>query len=323
MKRILYILLVLVLPVIVSAQSNATHKNVKVTQKSKLIGQVVIGATSFDASAILTVTSSTKGALMPRMNTAARDAIGSPADGLLIYNNQTNQYEFFEATWQAVGGGADGNGIYDGSGSLSNNPTIVTQGANKLQFTSAIIDGFSVDGTTFSIDASNNRVGIGTATPGAVLDIKANSNNDGIFLRSSSGALQVVLQAHTADGGKFKLENAASSLNIVQFNHSNPDFFNTGNDLAVGVTSAATSRFLSKGANATSANYAIRAHDSGGSLLLGARNDGAVEINASGAFYLGDPDTDGTWRIIRSGDDLLMQQREAGTYNTKQTISGA
>lgn len=41
------------------------------------------------------------------------------------------------------------------------------------------------------------------------------------------------------------------------------------------------------------------------------------------AFYMGDKATDGTWRFMKSGDDLLIQQREAGSYVTKSTISGA
>ncbi len=64
----------------------------------------------------------------------------------------------------------DGNGIYDGSGSLGGNTT-VTQGANTLAFTTTATNGFSVDGTTFSVDAANNRVGIGTTTPTSDLHV--------------------------------------------------------------------------------------------------------------------------------------------------------
>lgn len=40
-------------------------------------------------------------------------------------------------------------------------------------------------------------------------------------------------------------------------------------------------------------------------------------------LYVGDKDTDGSWRFVKSGDDLILQQREAGVYNTKHTFSGA
>lgn len=38
-------------------------------------------------------------------------------------------------------------------------------------------------------------------------------------------------------------------------------------------------------------------------------------------YYLGDPDTDGTWRITPSGSDLVFQRRESGSYVTKDTIT--
>ena len=48
-----------------------------------------------------------------------------------------------------------------------------------------------------------------------------------------------------------------------------------------------------------------------------------VEIGDTQAFHFGNKDTDGSWRIIRSGDDLLMQRLEGSpiTWTTKQTIS--
>ena len=50
--------------------------------------QVGIGTTTPDASAAIEVSSTTAGMLIPRMNQTQRDAISTPATGLLIY--QTN-----------------------------------------------------------------------------------------------------------------------------------------------------------------------------------------------------------------------------------------
>jgi hypothetical protein len=51
-----------------------------------------------DASAILDVSSTTQGILIPRMTDAQRNAIPSPAIGLLIYNNTTNKFNFYKST---------------------------------------------------------------------------------------------------------------------------------------------------------------------------------------------------------------------------------
>ncbi|MDB5283260.1 MAG: hypothetical protein JWO06_2335, partial [Bacteroidota bacterium] len=47
---------------------------------------VGIGTTSPDASAVLDVTSSTQGVLVPRMTTAQRTSIAAPSQGLLVYD---------------------------------------------------------------------------------------------------------------------------------------------------------------------------------------------------------------------------------------------
>jgi hypothetical protein len=47
----------------------------------------------------------------------------------------------------------------------------------------------------------------------------------------------------------------------------------------------------------------------------------SIEVKDTGAYYLGDKDTDSSWRFIRSGDNLLVQRRESGLWVTKDTIT--
>ena len=57
------------------------------------IAQIGIGTTSPDASAILDLSSTNKGLLMPRMTTLQQTNLVNPALGLMIYNTTTSQLE--------------------------------------------------------------------------------------------------------------------------------------------------------------------------------------------------------------------------------------
>ena len=66
-------------------------------------GSVGIGTTSIDASAKFQIDSTTQGALLPRMTTTQRDAIPSPATGLLIFNTTTKKLDYYSGTaWGQV-----------------------------------------------------------------------------------------------------------------------------------------------------------------------------------------------------------------------------
>ncbi len=57
-----------------------------------------------DASAILDVSSTSKGMLVPRMATSEREAIASPATGLLVFDNDTESFWFYTTEWSELGG---------------------------------------------------------------------------------------------------------------------------------------------------------------------------------------------------------------------------
>lgn len=62
------------------------------------LGQVGIGTSLPDETAILELKSTEKGFLLPRLTTIQRDAIASPAEGLTIYNTTINCLEFWDDT---------------------------------------------------------------------------------------------------------------------------------------------------------------------------------------------------------------------------------
>ena len=60
--------------------------------------QVGVGTTNPDASSILDVESTDKGMLIPRLTTAQRNAITTPANSLMIFNTTTNRFEYNSGT---------------------------------------------------------------------------------------------------------------------------------------------------------------------------------------------------------------------------------
>ena len=64
-----------------------------------------IGTVDVDNSAKLEVTSTDKGVLIPRMNSDQRNGISSPAVGLLVYNTDTDCYNYYTGTeWVSLCG---------------------------------------------------------------------------------------------------------------------------------------------------------------------------------------------------------------------------
>jgi hypothetical protein len=64
---------------------------------------VASSSTTINASAILQADSTTKGFLPPRMTTVQRDAIASPAAGLMIFNTTTSKANVYTGTaWDAL-----------------------------------------------------------------------------------------------------------------------------------------------------------------------------------------------------------------------------
>lgn len=62
-------------------------------------GRVAVNTTSPEASAQFEVASTARGFLPPRLTTTQRDAISSPAAGLVIYNTTTSKLQVYTTSW--------------------------------------------------------------------------------------------------------------------------------------------------------------------------------------------------------------------------------
>jgi len=149
------------------------------------IGRVSIGTATANASALLDISSTTKGILWSRMTNVQMNAISSPATGLHVYNTDSLQdYQYNGSAWVKVGSTV-------AAGSVSS----VSGTANRIT---------SSGGTTPVIDIAATYVGqtslttlgtvtIGTLSTGAVIGgvtmtLGSDAAND-IYYRNGSGVL--------------------------------------------------------------------------------------------------------------------------------------
>ena len=169
----------------------------------KAFAQVGIGTSSPAASAKLEVSSTTQGFLPPRMTTTERDAIASPATGLVSFNTTTNGLEIrTSSAWVKLVVPTDNAANVTGTVAVANGGTGLTS------VTSGLIpfgNGTSALGTSSNLtwDNSTGSLGVGTSTPGngfnTKLDVigstsfRTNSNDIGLKFDgySPSGSLQV------------------------------------------------------------------------------------------------------------------------------------
>ncbi|WP_396601404.1 hypothetical protein [Algibacter sp. R77976] len=66
--------------------------------QTKVYSQVGMGTTNPNPSSILDITSTTKGVLIPRMTTAQRNLIGTPAEGLLVFDINEDAFYYYDTT---------------------------------------------------------------------------------------------------------------------------------------------------------------------------------------------------------------------------------
>jgi hypothetical protein len=80
----------------VALPSNWEKTNNTIVNKSDY---VAIGSNLTDSSAIVNITSTNAGVLMPRMTTSQREAIASPANGLLVFDIITDSFWYYSSQW--------------------------------------------------------------------------------------------------------------------------------------------------------------------------------------------------------------------------------
>ena len=205
------------------------------------------------------------------------------------------------------------------------------------------------DANCFTVDAGNNSVGVGVAlgshAASAKLQVDSttkgflpprmtttqrdlisspaegltiyNTTTDRLNVYSGSAWMEMLPSVVTASGIIASFTSTDTNALYATTNSLDPAIYceNTGYGVGVHANSSSGTGLYAESFSGTG----LYAYSSSGTYAIKA-NKG---IQTDTAFYLGTKDADGSWRIQKSGDDLIFQQRESGTWTTKSTISGA
>jgi hypothetical protein len=145
------------------------------------IGRLGIGITAPNTSALLDITSTTRGFLASRMTSAQRSAISSPAQGLLVYQTDgTTGFYYYDGGWNYINTSnyvaGTGLTLSGNSFSLTTPVTVANGGTGAATFIAGRIlfgNGTSAINTSANLfwNNTNSRLGIGVTNPATNLAV--------------------------------------------------------------------------------------------------------------------------------------------------------
>ncbi len=225
-------------------------------------GRMGVGTLQPDPSSILDLSSTQRGALLPRLTDAQRNGIANPAKGLVFFALDSNEFQFNFGTpgaplWMPI---LDSSNVGDFGWALLGN-TGTNPAVNYIGTTDAQDMVLRTNATERMRVLSGGNVGIGTTTPSAKFEVS---------------------QVELGDAGRFVVNNAASSAQAVTATTNG-----TGN--AVNATSGSgRALYGQRGAGsglALGQIEAIRGDNTNGPGVAGTSNTAAGVYGASTASH--------------------------------------
>jgi len=178
---------------------------------NSLLAQLGVGTITPDSTSMLDVTSTSKGLLAPRMTSIQKNAIASPANGLLVYDTDLGRFNYFNGTsWITIEANS-GRDNYVIVKSLADLPLPV---ANVITLTSGIL--YEING---SINLGNNSIDLnGCSLIGGDPnnDHLIYTGSDALFSGSNGGLVQFLsLQGNTGATKLFNLNDTSLTKNLI------------------------------------------------------------------------------------------------------------
>ncbi len=157
--------------------------------------------TTRDNSAVLDVRSTTQGILLPRVTTAQRTAISSPADGLLVYDSDLNEYYRYDSasgSWKVILSGNTGF-VQNQYSSQQSSSEFWISGRGRIDGTLTVGGGTIID---------NGNTNTGTVANGFLAF--GNASGEGIGSKRNAGGNQFGLDFYTQSTNRMAITNGGN-----------------------------------------------------------------------------------------------------------------
>lgn len=232
-----------------------------VSPKFMTAQSVGIGISNPDNSAMLHINSTIKGLLIPSMTSTQRNAIATPAEGLIVYDLTVKRLYYYQnGTWrffldnQYWAASTTRNWVYNGTDSVG----IGTAAPNERLHVNGNIR------ASGDVKVTGN-VGAGVSTPEQQLHVRTTSSGEGILVDAVNPIIQF-RQSNTpnpgysntgfiqASGDNIRIGTNSGNTDgsfVIRNNGSDRVFVNAAGNMGVGVSSPASKLDVSGNVNIT------------------------------------------------------------------------